>query len=59
MTDKHVDEGKGRLKEAAGSLADDQGLKDEDRADQAKATFKDKVEKGEGHRRSQRARDKE
>ena len=45
MADKHVDEGKGLLKEAAGSLADDQGLKDEDRADQAQPTFKDKVEK--------------
>jgi len=45
MADKHVDEGKGRLKEAAGNLPDDQGLKDEGRADQAKATFKDKVEK--------------
>ena len=45
MADKHVDEGKGGLKEAAGSLGDDQSLKDEGRADQAKATFKDKVEK--------------
>ena len=45
MADKLVEEGKGRLKEAAGSLADDQGLKDEGRADQARARFKDKVEK--------------
>ena len=44
MADKRVDEGKGRLKEAAGSL-DDHGLKDDGRADQAKGTFKDKVEK--------------
>ena len=45
MADKHVDEGKGRLKEAAGSLTDDKSLKDDGKADQAKATFKDKVEK--------------
>ena len=45
MADKHVDEGKGRLKEAAGSLTDDKSLKDEGKADQAKATVKDKVDK--------------
>ena len=45
MADKHLDEGIGRLKEAAGSLADDQGLKDEGQADRAEATFKDKVDK--------------
>ena len=45
MADKHIDEGKGRLKEAAGSLTDDHGLKNEGRADQAKATVKDTVDK--------------
>ena len=45
MTDKHVDEGKGRVKEAAGSLTGDRSLKNEGKADQAKATVKDKVDK--------------
>lgn len=45
MTDKHVDEGKGRLKEAAGSLTDDRSLKNEGKVDQGKATVKDKVDK--------------
>ena len=45
MADKHVDEGKGRVKEAAGSLTGDRSLKNEGKADQAKATVKDKVDK--------------
>jgi uncharacterized protein YjbJ (UPF0337 family) len=45
MSDKHVDEAKGRVKEAAGSLTGDQGLKNEGKADQAKATVKDKADK--------------
>jgi uncharacterized protein YjbJ (UPF0337 family) len=45
MTDKHIDEAKGRVKQAAGSLTDDHDLKNEGKADQAKATVKDKVEK--------------
>ena len=45
MADKHIDEGKGRLKQAAGSLTDDQRLKNEGKADQAKTTVKDKVDK--------------
>lgn len=45
MADKHVDEGKGRLKEAAGSLADDRSLKDEAKVDRGKATIKDKVDR--------------
>jgi uncharacterized protein YjbJ (UPF0337 family) len=45
MTDKHVDEGKGRIKEAAGSLTGDRGLKNEGKVDRGKATFKDKVDK--------------
>jgi uncharacterized protein YjbJ (UPF0337 family) len=44
MADKHIDEGKGRLKQAAGSLTDDHSLKNEGKADQAKATVKDKVD---------------
>jgi uncharacterized protein YjbJ (UPF0337 family) len=45
MADKHVDEGKGRIKEAAGSLTGDQSLKNEGRVDQAKSSVKDKVDK--------------
>jgi uncharacterized protein YjbJ (UPF0337 family) len=44
-TNKNVDEGKGRLKEAAGSLTGDEDLKREGKADQAKASAKDKVDK--------------
>lgn len=43
-TNKNVDEGNGRLKEAAGSLTNDQGLKNEGRSDRAKASVKDKVD---------------
>jgi uncharacterized protein YjbJ (UPF0337 family) len=45
MSDKNIDEGKGRLKEAAGSLTDDKSLKNEGRADQAKSSIKDAVDK--------------
>jgi uncharacterized protein YjbJ (UPF0337 family) len=45
MTDKNVDEAKGRVKEAAGSLLDDDSLKEEGRADRAKASVKDAVDK--------------
>jgi uncharacterized protein YjbJ (UPF0337 family) len=45
MADKHVDEGKGRIKEAAGSLTDDRGLKNEGKVDRGKASVKDKVDK--------------
>ena len=45
MDDKHVDEGKGRIKEAAGSLTGDDELKGEGRADQTKASVKDAVDK--------------
>jgi uncharacterized protein YjbJ (UPF0337 family) len=45
MADKHIDEGKGRVKEAAGSLTDDKSLKNEGRVDRAKASIKDKVDK--------------
>ena len=45
MADKHIDEGKGRIKQAAGSLTDDKSLKNEGRVDQAKSSIKDKVDK--------------
>ncbi len=44
-TDKNIDEGKGRLKEAAGGLTGDEDLKREGKADQAKASVKDKIDK--------------
>jgi uncharacterized protein YjbJ (UPF0337 family) len=45
MTDKNIDEAKGRIKEAAGSLTDDKSLKNEGRVDQAKSSVKDTVDK--------------
>lgn len=45
MTDKNVDKGQGRVKEAVGSLTGDRSLKNEGRADQAKAKVKDTVDK--------------
>jgi uncharacterized protein YjbJ (UPF0337 family) len=45
MTDKHVDEAKGRAKEAAGSLTDDKDLKNEGKVDQAKSSVKDAADK--------------
>lgn len=44
MSDKRVDETKGRAKEAAGSVTDDKEMKREGKADQAKASVKDKVD---------------
>jgi uncharacterized protein YjbJ (UPF0337 family) len=44
-TDKNIDEGKGRLKEAAGSLTGDDDLKNEGTGDRAKASVKDKVDR--------------
>jgi uncharacterized protein YjbJ (UPF0337 family) len=44
-TDKNVDEGVGRLKEAAGSLTDDDDLKNEGKVDRAKASVKDKIDR--------------
>lgn len=43
-TDKNVDEGVGRVKEAAGSLTGDDDLKREGSADRAKASVKDKID---------------
>jgi uncharacterized protein YjbJ (UPF0337 family) len=45
MSDKNVDEAKGRAKEAAGSLTDDKSLKNEGKVDQAKSSVKDGVDK--------------
>ena len=38
------DEAKGRAKEAAGDLTDDQGLKDEGKVDKAVGSIKEKVD---------------
>lgn len=43
MDDKHIDEGKGRVKQAAGSLTDDKSLKNEGRVDRATGSIKDAV----------------
>jgi uncharacterized protein YjbJ (UPF0337 family) len=43
MGDGTVDEGKGRLKEAAGDLTDDQSLKNEGKVDRASGSVKDAV----------------
>ncbi len=45
MSDKHADEAKGRVKEATGSLTGDDSLKNEGKADQAKASVKDTIDK--------------
>ncbi len=48
MTDKNVDEAKGRVKEAAGAITNDQDLKNEGKADQAKHDVKDLADKALG-----------
>ena len=45
MTDGTTDEAKGRVKEAAGALTGDKGLKNDGRADQAKGSVKKAVDK--------------
>jgi uncharacterized protein YjbJ (UPF0337 family) len=40
---ENVDDAKGRVKEAAGSLTDDQSLKNEGKVDKATGQVKDKV----------------
>jgi uncharacterized protein YjbJ (UPF0337 family) len=56
MTDKNIDQAKGRVKEAAGALTGDQGLKSEGHVDQAKGSLKKAVDKVaetvKGHKRS-------
>ncbi len=44
MGDGKFDDVKGRVKEAAGDLTDDQGLKNEGKADKAEGWVKDKVD---------------
>ncbi len=57
MTDKNVDQAKGRVKEAAGALTGDRGLKNEGHADQAKGSLKKAVDRlaetVKGHNRSE------
>jgi uncharacterized protein YjbJ (UPF0337 family) len=43
MSDGAMDDAKGRVKEAAGSLTDDDSLKNEGKVDRAAGTVKDKV----------------
>ncbi len=45
MTDKNIDQAKGRVKEAAGALTGDRRLKSEGHADQAKGSLKKAVDK--------------
>lgn len=45
MTDKNIDKGKGRVKEAAGALTGDRSLKNRGRVDQAKGSVKNAVDK--------------
>lgn len=45
MTDKNIDKGKGRVKEAAGALTGDKRLKNEGRGDQARGSVKNAVDK--------------
>ena len=45
MSDKRIDEAKGRIKEAAGSLTDDDDLRNEGKTDQTKASLKDAADK--------------
>ncbi|HEX2707324.1 MAG TPA: CsbD family protein [Solirubrobacterales bacterium] len=44
MTDRKVDEAKGRAKQAAGSLTDNKELKNEGKADQTASSVKEKFE---------------
>lgn len=45
MADKKAEEYKGRAKEAAGDITNDEDLKREGKADQGSAKFKEKVDK--------------
>jgi uncharacterized protein YjbJ (UPF0337 family) len=57
MSDKNIDQAKGRIKEAAGALTGDRQLKREGNVDQAKGSLKKAVDKvaetakGEKHER--------
>jgi uncharacterized protein YjbJ (UPF0337 family) len=56
MTEKNIDQAKGRVKEAAGALTGDRGLKNEGQADQAKGSLKKVIDRAaetvKGHNRS-------
>jgi uncharacterized protein YjbJ (UPF0337 family) len=43
MSDGTLDDAKGRVKEAAGDLTDDQSLKNEGKVDKATGSAKDKI----------------
>jgi uncharacterized protein YjbJ (UPF0337 family) len=43
MSDGKLDDAKGRVKEAAGDLTDDQSLKNEGKVDRATGSIKDKI----------------
>jgi uncharacterized protein YjbJ (UPF0337 family) len=43
MSDGTLDDAKGRVKEAAGDLTDDQSLKNEGKVDKATGALKDKI----------------
>jgi uncharacterized protein YjbJ (UPF0337 family) len=43
MTDGNVDDAKGKVKQAAGDLTDNESLKNEGRVDRASGSVKDKV----------------
>jgi uncharacterized protein YjbJ (UPF0337 family) len=45
MSDKNTDEGKGRVKEAAGSLTGNDDLKNEGKVDRTTGSVKDGVDK--------------
>lgn len=47
MNDHRIDDAKGRVKEAAGDLADDRDLKNEGKVDRATSTVKEGFEKAE------------
>jgi uncharacterized protein YjbJ (UPF0337 family) len=44
MDEKKIDEAKGRIKEAAGDLADDEGLKKEGKVDRAAGSVKKTID---------------
>ncbi|HEY2201990.1 MAG TPA: CsbD family protein [Solirubrobacteraceae bacterium] len=56
MSDKNIDQAKGRAKEAAGALTGDRRLKNQGHADQAKGSLKKAVDRVaetvKGHNRS-------
>jgi uncharacterized protein YjbJ (UPF0337 family) len=44
MSDGNLDETKGRVKEAAGDITDDDSLKNEGKVDRAEGSVKDKID---------------